>query len=172
MKNPISILYIFMSLTYNLMAQTGKLQTVPEVDLKRYVGLWYEIASFPQKFQKGCKCTTAEYQLTDKDYIKVINRCQKPGKSAGIEGKAFVVPGTGNAKLKVQFFWPFKGDYWIVELDPDYQWAAVGNESRKYLWVLCRSVVLEDTLYNDICHKLLLKGFNIHKLEKTKHDCK
>ncbi len=82
------------------------LETVPNVDLARYVGKWYEIASFPQRFQRGCKCTTAEYVATGKDYIKVINKCSVDGKQKGIEGKAFIVKNTNNAKLKVQFFWP------------------------------------------------------------------
>ena len=148
-----------------------KLETVKEVDLNRYVGLWYEIASFPTRFQKGCSCTTAEYQLTDKDYIKVINKCNRDGKVSHIEGKAFVVKGSGNAKLKVQFFWPFKGDYWIVELDPDYKWAAVGNKSREYLWILSRTKFLDDTVFKEICHKLQLKGFDTSKLRKTAHEC-
>jgi apolipoprotein D and lipocalin family protein len=152
--------------------KTDALKTVPEVNLERYCGLWYEIASFPQKFQKGCRCSTAEYKLTEKNYIRVINKCQKPGKFAMIEGKAFVVKGSGNAKLKVQFFWPFKGDYWIIELDPDYNWAAVGNENRKYLWILSRRPVMQDTIYNEILNKVTAKGFDISKLKKTEQDCK
>jgi apolipoprotein D and lipocalin family protein len=149
-----------------------ELKTVPDVNLERYCGLWYEIASFPQKFQKGCRCTTADYKLTEKNYIRVINKCQKPGKFAKIEGKAFVVKGSGNAKLKVQFFWPFKGDYWIIELDPDYNWAAVGNESRKYLWILSRRPVMQETIYNEILNRLTAKGFDVSKLRKTEQDCK
>jgi apolipoprotein D and lipocalin family protein len=152
--------------------QYEPLQTVFEVNLERYCGSWYEIAAFPQKFQKGCKCTTAEYKQTDKNYIRVINKCLKPDKFASIEGKAFVVKGSGNAKLKVQFFWPFKGDYWIIELDKDYKWAAVGNKSRKYLWILCRQSKMEDKLYNDILNKLSAKGFDISKLKKTDQECK
>ncbi len=152
--------------------QPEPLKTVSEVNLERYAGLWYEIASFPQKFQKGCKCTTAEYQLTEKNYIRVINKCQKPGKFAKIEGKAFVVKGSGNAKLKVQFFWPFKGDYWIIELDSDYNWAVVGNKNRKYLWILARRPVMKESIYNDILKKISLKGFDISKLNKTEQDCK
>jgi len=90
---------------------TQSLQTVPYVDLKKYAGTWYEIASFPQRFQKDCIGTTAEYSLTDKGYVVVENRCNKgsiTGKQAYIKGKAFVVENSGNAKLLVQFFWPFK----------------------------------------------------------------
>jgi len=81
------------------------LETVPEVDLDRYAGVWHEIASFPQRFQKGCHCTTATYTKSDKGYIVVENRCNKEGvqgKESYIKGKAFIDPGSGNSKLKVQ----------------------------------------------------------------------
>ena len=128
-------------------------------------------ASFPQKFQKGCRCTTAEYQLTGKNYIRVMNKCQKPGKFAKIEGKAYVVKGSGNAKLKVQFFWPFKGDYWIIGLDTDYNWAVVGNKNRKYLWILARRPVMQEPLYNNILNRISAKRFDVSKLKKTEQDC-
>ena len=157
---------------FGCIVQHEPLLTVKEVDLNRYAGVWYEIASFPQKFQKGCRCTTAEYTVTDKNYVKVVNKCQKPGKFASIEGKAFIVDNSGNAKLKVQFFWPFKADYWIIGLDKDYQWAAVGNESRKYLWILSRMPVMDEKTYNSILAEISIKGFDVSKLRKTVHDCK
>ena len=83
------------------------LETVKNVDLKRYVGKWYEIASYPQRFQKGCTCTTAEYTATEEGYIIVDNACNKDsvnGEKSGIKGKAFIVENSGNAKLEVQFF--------------------------------------------------------------------
>jgi apolipoprotein D and lipocalin family protein len=153
-------------------ASNPPLETVPEVDLKRYVGVWYEIAAFPQYFEKGCTCTSAEYQPTDKNYIKVINKCQKSGKLSKAVGKAFIVPNSGNAKLKVQFFWPFRGNYWIIELDPEYQWAVVGEASRKYLWILARNQFLDENIYNDLLKRISNKGFDISKIQITKHNCK
>lgn len=170
-----SLSFLFSAPIFLLLNCSGNysaLQTVPEVDLSRYAGVWYEIAAFPQKFQKGCRCTTAEYETTSKGYIKVTNKCQKPDKFSKIEGKAFVVKGSGNAKLKVQFFWPFKGDYWIIELDSDYKWAVVGDQSRKYLWILSRTPVMKDEIYNDILKRVSEKKFDISKLRKTIHDCK
>lgn len=85
-----------------------------KIDLQKYSGKWFEIASFPMSFQKDCYCVTAEYTLTGKDYIKVKNSCRKGsvnGKVKSITGKAFAVKGTNNVKLKVQFFWPFRADY-------------------------------------------------------------
>lgn len=117
-------------------AKAQPLETVKQVDLKQYAGRWYEIASYPQRFQQGCHCTTAEYTWHPKGYVVVENRCNRDslqGKESYIRGKAFVEPGTGNAKLKVQFFWPFRGSYWIIDLADDYSYAVVGHPNREYL---------------------------------------
>ena len=146
------------------------LQTVPSVDLKKYAGKWYEIAALPQRFQKGCHCTTAEYTLTDKGYVIVENRCNKNssnGKQSYIKGKAFVVENSGNAKLKVQFFWPFKGKYWIIDLADDYSYAVVGHPNRKYLWILSRTPQMDETLYQQIIGRIKEKGFDISKIKIT-----
>lgn len=151
-------------------AQT--LATVNSVDLNRYAGKWYEIASFPQRFQKGCHCTTAEYTLTDKNYVVVKNSCRLDsitGKAITIQGKAFVKKKSGNAKLKVQFFWPFRGDYWIIDLADNYSYAVVGHPNRKYLWILSRTNTMSDSLYDKITERLVLKDFDVTKLVRTRH---
>ncbi len=152
----------------NALSQT--LETVPNVDLKRYAGKWYEIASYPQRFQKGCHCTTAEYTLSEKGYVIVENRCNRDsvnGKQSYIKGKAFVVKNSGNAKLKVQFFWPFTGKYWIIDVADDYSYAIVSEPSKKYLWILSRDSKMDETIYLQIISKLKSKGFDVSKLEKT-----
>lgn len=146
------------------------LTTVPQVELSKYAGKWYEIASFPQRFQKGCHCTTAEYTPTDKGYIIVENRCNKDsinGKESYIKGKAFIAEGTGNAKLKVQFFWPFKGKYWIIDLAPDYTYAVVGHPNRDYLWILSRTPQMEKATYDAILERVKTNGFDISRLQLT-----
>lgn len=158
----------FFNENINVMSQT--LETVPYVDLKKYAGRWYEIASFPQSFQKGCNCTTAEYTLTDKGFVIVENRCNKGsmnGKQSYIKGKAFVVENSGNAKLKVQFFWPFKGKYWIIDLAEDYSYAVVGHPNRKYLWILSRTPKMIETIYQQIIVRIKEKGFDISKIMRT-----
>src|SRR3954466_14181397 len=103
LKESLTILVLLVMTTTTSNAQ--KLETVPHVDLNKYAGKWYEIASYPQRFQKGCNCTTAEYTLSEKGYVIVENRCNKDsvnGKQSYIKGKAFVVKNSGNAKLKVQ----------------------------------------------------------------------
>ena len=152
-------------------AQSQTLTTVPNVDLNKYVGKWYEIASYPQRFQKGCQCTTAEYSLSEKGYVIVENRCNKDsvnGKQSYIKGKAFIEKGSGNSKLKVQFFWPFKGKYWIIDLADDYSYAVVSHPNKKYLWILSRTPVMDNAIYQQILSRLREKGFDLTKLQVTK----
>jgi len=155
----------------NVNSQT--LQTVANVDLNKYAGKWYEIASYPQRFQKGCTCTTAEYTATDKGYVIVENRCNKDsvdGKKGYIKGKAFVEKNSGNAKLKVQFFWPFKGKYWIIDLATDYSYAVVSHPTKKYLWILSRTPQMNENIYQEIIKRLEEKGFDLGKLQTTKQN--
>ena len=169
-------LFFVIGLT-GLYAQVSEIQpvrTVDKVDLGRYMGKWFEIASFPQRFQKGCHCTTAEYEMTDKGYVRVINSCRKGGPNGKIKpakAKAFVVEGSGNAKLKVQFFWPFRGNYWIIDLAEDYSHAVVGDPSRKYLWILSRTPVMDPALYDDIVGRIEDQGFDKSKLIKADQSC-
>ncbi len=152
------------------MAQT--LQTVASVDLLKYSGKWYEIAAFPQRFQKGCTCTTAKYTLSEKGYVVVENRCRKDsihGKEISIKGKARVEKHSGNAKLKVQFFWPFIGNYWIIDLAEDYSYAVVSEPGKNYLWILGRKSKMAEAVYEEILSRLKQKGFDTKRLQKTLH---
>ena len=149
------------------------LDVVPHVDLTKYAGKWYEIASLPVSQQKGCSCTTAEYTPIDSEVIKVINTCRKgpEGEIARAKGKAFIVPGSNNAKLRVQFFWPFRGDYWILDLDKDYTYAVVGLPSRKYCWILSRTPQMKKELLDKLIEELRVKGFEVDKMQRTVHNC-
>lgn len=152
------------------MSNNTALQTVPFVDIEKYTGLWYEIATFPQRFEKNCFCSTAHYTATDKGYIIVENQCNKgsiDGPKKGIKGKAFVEENSGNAKLKVQFFWPFKAKYWIIDLGEQYEYAVVSHPNRKYLWILSRTPNMEDRLLNEIKARLIAIGFDLSKLKRT-----
>ncbi|MBL7811881.1 MAG: lipocalin family protein [Bacteroidetes bacterium] len=161
--------FIF-SVLFLLKMNAQPLKTVPYVVLARYAGKWHEIASYPQRFQKGCHKTTAEYTLSSKGFVIVENRCNKDsvnGRESYIKGKAFVTRNSGNAKLKVQFFWPFRGKYWIINLADDYSYAVVGHPNRKYLWILCRKPIMDETIYNGILSRLKEKGFDVLSLQKT-----
>lgn len=141
--------------------------TVPSVDLARYAGDWYEIESFPAWFQRGCAATKASYTPLPDGKIRVVNTCQRHGRPVSIEGTARVVPGSNNSKLKVRFFWPFEGDYWILDLDPAYRWAAVGHPNRRYLWILSRTPQLDPALLASIRTRLAAQGYDISRLRAT-----
>jgi apolipoprotein D and lipocalin family protein len=141
--------------------------TVPSVDLARYSGDWYEIESFPAWFQRGCAGTKASYTPAPDGRIRVVNTCTRGQKSVSIAGSARVVRGSNNSKLKVRFFWPFEGDYWILELDPAYRWAAVGHPNRQYLWILARDPQLDPAELAGIRAKLAAKGYDINRLRRT-----
>jgi apolipoprotein D and lipocalin family protein len=157
-------------------AKGQDLETVPSVDLEKYLGLWYEIASFPASFQKGCHCSTAEYQLVpNKKYLRVINKCLKiknsGSKMSVAKGKAFVVKGSGNARLKVQFLWPFRGDYYIIVLDDNYRYVVVGHPKRKYLWILSREPYMASDTYSGLVERVKEKGYDISRLQKSEQNC-
>jgi len=134
------------------------------------MGRWYEIASYPQRFQKGCHCTTAQYTLSKKGYVIVENRCNRDsirGRESYIKGKAFVEKNSGNAKLKVQFFWPFRAKYWIIDLADDYSYAVVSHPNKKYLWILSRTTKIDEKIFKEIIDRLRTKGFDLSKLQIT-----
>lgn len=157
-----------LSLSFNSSAQTQ--QTVPEVDLNRYIGRWYEIASYPNYFQRRCASNvTAEYAVRDDAKVSVINRClTAENKEIEAKGWAKVVPETGNAQLKVTFLWPFFGDYWIIGLDPQYRYAVVGNPERDNLWILSRSPQMEPDLLNSALETARAQGYDLSRLRYTK----
>lgn len=149
-----------------------ELQTVRSVDLSRYVGTWYELASFPQSFQRGCVDTTATYTLRADGDIGVLNRCVKPmygAKPSSIEGRARVVDAATRAKLEVSFFPPFWGDYWIVDLGRNYEYAVVGHPSRDYLWILAREPRMRSSVYRGIVERLRAQGYETKRLVRTRH---
>jgi len=145
------------------------LETVPYVDLSKYLGTWYEIASYPMFFQRGCTATQATYTQREDGLISVLNKCRKnnlngPWKQA--EGVAKVVDLQSNSKLKVKFFL-FWGDYWIIDLGQDYDYAVVSEPRKKYLWILSRSPQMKEDLFKDIMNKLEQKGFDLKRLQLT-----
>lgn len=142
--------------------------TVAQVDLQRYLGRWYEIGSFPMYFQRKCiGDTTAEYSLREDGQIGVKNRCRTEEGFIEALGRAKVVPESGNARLKVTFFWPFYGDYWIIGLDESYRWAVVGNPDRKTLWILSRTPVLPEAELQRAKTRAVEQGFDLNQLRWT-----
>jgi len=147
-----------------------ELRTVPSVDLARYLGTWYDVASFPQRFQKGCTGSTATYTARDDGDIDVVNRCRLgslDGEEKVAKGRARVVDTATNAKLTVSFFRPFWGDYWVIDLGPDYAYAVVRHPGRDYLWILSRTPVIDPVVYEGILERLRGQGYEVERLRKV-----
>lgn len=148
---------------------------VPEpakaVELNRYIGRWYEIYRYDAAFQKGCEGSMADYALNDDGSIRVLNTCRKGAVNGPIKtakARAVVKDKATNAKLKVTFFWPFSGDYWVLDRGDDYQWAIVGEPSGRYLWVLSRNATPsaeEKALYRQRVESM---GYNWALVRETK----
>ena len=149
-------------------------KVVGYVDLARYTGTWYEIARFPNSFEKGLKCVSATYTLRDDGRITVLNKGHKvenPDIVKQSQGVAWIPDKTYPAKLKVRFFWPFSGNYWIIALDPSYRFVMVGDPSLKYLWILSRTKKIEETDYKQLLDKAKENGFDISKLMLVEQNC-
>lgn len=146
------------------------LESVAKVDLSRYLGRWYEIAKYPNRFERKCdRNVTANYAIRPDGKISVVNRCTThEGKVTESSGWAKIVDPKTSAKLKVTFFWPFFGDYWIIDLGAHYEYAVVGEPSRKYLWILSRTPKLDDAVYAHITKRLADMGYDASKLERMK----
>lgn len=146
------------------------LKTVQFVDMDRYIGRWYEIARYEHRFQEGCVGSRATYTRRDDGKISVLNECYEgsfSGKLRSAKGKAWIVDRESNAKLKVSFFWPFAGDYWIIDLGPEYEYAVVGHPTRKYLWILSRTAAMQEEVYRAILARLQEQEYDITKLIRT-----
>jgi apolipoprotein D and lipocalin family protein len=148
------------------------MQVVPSVDLTRYAGKWYEIARLPNRFQRDCASdTSATYTLRPDGKITVLNQCrQSDGRVKSATGTGRLAGGKEpNSKLRVTFFWPFYGNYWIIDLEPDYRWAVVGEPDRKYFWILSREPQLDEALYSQIVERARNQGYDLGPLLRTPH---
>ena len=179
MKRIISISFIIILATLSLFAQSGDrlpLKTVPSVDLNKYAGQWYEIAKYPNKFQKQCVGnTTAVYSLKDEGKIEVLNRClKKDGTVNDAKGEARVADRATKAKLEVRFAPGFLswlpqvwGDYWVIDLPSDYSYSVIGTPDHKYFWILSRQPQMDDSTYQAILRRAEQQGFVPAKVIKT-----
>ncbi len=154
-------------------AQTSEalppLKTVPYVDVQKYLGKWYEIARYDQRFERGCVAATATYSLRSDGNLNVLNACHLnsiDGKVKSSTGLAVIVDKKTNAKLKVTFFWPFYGKYWIIDLGKNYEYAVVGHPDRTYLWILSRTPQMDDGVYQGILERLQEQHYDTSKLIK------
>jgi apolipoprotein D and lipocalin family protein len=147
-------------------------QPAKPVELKSYLGKWYELARYENRFEKGCDGVTAEYSLAEDGQVNILNTCGqrdgKPGKSS--KGKAKIVPESNNAKLKVSFFGPFYvGDYWVLDHADDYTWSIVGEPSGKYLWILSRNAHPSQGFRDELIKRVAELGYETKLIRETKH---
>ena len=150
--------------------ESPELKVVSYVDIERYMGKWYEIALYPNWFEKGCFRSTAYYEQLKDGQIKVTNQCRMNGPEGELNeaiGIATIPDRKTNAKLRVQFFWPFKGDYWIIDLDRDYQYAIVSEPNRQYLWILSRSPTMAVQTLETLKARISRNGFDLTYLKQT-----
>ena len=157
-------------------ASPAPLQTIERLDVGRYLGAWFEIAKYPNRFQRQCvRDTQAQYRLRDDGQLDVINRCREAnGEMAEAVGRARQIGAADSPRLEVRFapawlswlpmVW---GNYWVIDLDPDYQLVAVSEPSREYLWVLSRTPAVEAAAYQALLERLRAKGFDLTRLERT-----
>lgn len=151
-----------------------ELPTVERVDIEKYAGLWYEISRLPNPFEKNLECITAQYTLLKNGKMEVLNNgfSVKKGSFTSSKGKAWRPDEKYSGRLKVSFFWPFAGDYYIIALDADYSYALVGDPSRKYLWVLSRSKQMDDSIYAMLIEKARSHGFDTGQMIRVQQNCK
>lgn len=169
------------SSTVTMAARANDVRTVPNLDLPRYAaGKWHELASIPQSFQADCVAnTTAEYELLPDGLVRVVNGCEKEdGTRKSSEGRARVNSDFNDpARLEVTFvsifgkwIWAFGGDYWVIDLDDQYQWAVVGHPARSYGWILSRTPSLPMDTLRKIHSNLQAQGYDTCKFLVSRTD--
>ncbi len=180
MKNILTMILFFSVTTVACAGMNGHepLRVEQNVDIQKYQGLWYELERFDIKFEKGCGNVTADYTLTKKGKVKVVNTCVKKKKNGKLKtkdakGVAFVVDKETNARLKVSFVPFFKwlgwfaGDYNIIKLGPNYEYVLVGSQNREYLWILSRTPELSEDTKDMLKAEARSQGFDTSKLIVT-----
>ena len=144
-------------------------QPAKPVELSRYLGRWYEIARYDQSFVKDCDGVTADYALRGDGGLDVLNRCRKPdGRITDAKGRAKIVDTATNAKLKVSFFGPFYGDYWVIDHADDYSWSIVGEPSGRYLWLLNREAQPGEARVAELVARARALGYDTAMLRMTR----
>ena len=140
---------------------------VSSVDLARYLGSWFEISHIPNFPQKGCTDTVVHYRLAPDGGFELLNTCWKGDKYKPYHGWATPWEKGATAKFHAKFFLFFGGDYWIIDLDPDYRWAAVGDAKRSQMWVISRDQKIDEKIYAGILERARAQGYDVTKLERT-----
>jgi apolipoprotein D and lipocalin family protein len=148
-------------------ADTKPLEAVSKVDLARYAGTWYELARTPNRWEADCIGNVrVEYTMGKDGKLGIRNECKK--KNGKVQtAKGYAKKGDSTSKLRLTFFWPFFADYWIIELDPDYKFAVIGEPKRRNLWLLGRSADVDPATYDAMVRHAAAKGYDVSRLVRT-----
>lgn len=160
------------SMTAGPVGNSAVPQPAKPVDLKRYAGLWYELGRYENRFERDCEAVTAEYRRRPDGMIEVLNRCRKGAVGGPLKvarGRAKVVEGSQDAKLRVSFFGPFFGDYWVLDHADDYSWSIVGEPSGRYLWLLTREAKPPAAQQEQLSRRVRELGYDTRLLRTTAH---
>ena len=143
-------------------------KTVEKVDLQRFAGTWYSLASIPTMFDKGSRETTTHYTWDKDGYYSVITTCKEDeGKIKTVKSKIFPDnpdDATHDGQMKAQFIWPIKVAYWVVDLAPDYSWAVVGHPDYRFLFIMSRKPGMDKAQYDKIVAHCKAMGYPVDKL--------
>ncbi|HEX5326598.1 MAG TPA: lipocalin family protein [Acetobacteraceae bacterium] len=167
-----ALLALTLRVTSRAVANANVPTQAKPVDLGRYLGLWYELGRFKNWFERGCEGVTAEYATRPDGLINIVNTCRMhapEGPRRTSKGRARIVSGSGNAKLKVSFFGPFFfGNYWVLDHADNYQWAIVGEPSGRFLWILCREPTPSQTTYDELVARARTLGYDMARFRRTR----
>ena len=174
------VLILFMILPVSFISGCAKFfnpdlhpQGVAVINPQKASGKWYEIASIPKGFATNCHCSYGEYQPLEKA-IKATNYCRRGaanGPTSRASARLYPIPNTGNHKLLLKFSWPFQGEYWIIYMDPNYQYALSGTPSRRYLWITSKKPYLDQKTINKLKDIAKKQGYPVEKLKMTDQSC-
>ena len=157
---------IFLSL-FSLSATPNK--PVTNIDLQKFSGKWYSLYSIPTMFDKGSSHTVVNYQLNNEGYYDVTTTGkEESGKDKIVHSKLFPQKDSHNAKMKAQFLWPFKVDYWVIDVAPDYSWAVVGHPDHKFLFFISRKPLMDPKLHEELVAKCKAMGYPVNELVSQK----
>ncbi|QQL49138.1 lipocalin family protein [Mucilaginibacter ginkgonis] len=142
---------------------------VPVIELNKFAGKWYSLYSIPTMFDKNTQQTTTMYTLNKDGYYNVLTEAHKDGDLKTYRSKLFPVANVANGQFKAQFLWPFKVDYWVIEVADDYSYVVVGHPDKKFLFIMSRKPEMDEKLHEEIVARCKAKGYDVAKLTSQHH---
>jgi apolipoprotein D and lipocalin family protein len=157
---------ILFSMLATLTPAVTENKPVPKIDPVKYAGKWYVIGWIPTMYDRKWQNTTETYTLNRKGDYDIYTTYTRKGKNKSVRSKGFLNAAAGNATWKVQFVWPFRADYWVIELGEDYSYSVVGHPKNKFLFIMARQPQMNDSLYGAITERCKAKGYDTDQLRK------